>query len=158
MDPDIVRQQEEAQRAAAGLPPKKPVNGSADPVQSRHAFPDQAILDFDTPETPVALPYAKPAAATTQAINPNRRALPPIGSGRAPGEALPPRRRVRGMLRLFLYALGGAMVGGILGFAGVTYLQPVRGSDRVLHFQHGRGVRAPFRPDAPPALRSLIGS
>lgn len=121
MDPDLVRQQEDAERAAAGLPPKKPVNGAGGPLQSRHAVSQsQAILE-DTPEITVPLPDEKPAALGRQAINPNRRALPPIGSGRLPGEAPPPRRRIRGMLRLFLYALAGAAVGGSLGFAGVTY-------------------------------------
>jgi len=119
MDPDIVRQQEEAERVAAGLPPKKPVNGSAGPVQSRHAV-SQAPA-WDTPETTVPLPDEKPVVSAKQTINPNRRALPPIGSGRLPDEAAPPRRRVRGLLRLFLYAIAGAAVGGILGFVGVSY-------------------------------------
>ena len=123
MDPDLVRQQEDAERAAAGLPPKKPVNGSGGPIQSQHAVSrSQAILE-DTPETTVPLPEEKPAVSAKQTYNPNRRALPPLGSGRAPGESPPPRRRVRGLLRLFLYALGGAAVGGILGFAGVTYFK-----------------------------------
>ena len=117
MDPDIVRQQEDAERVAAGLPPKKPVNGSAGPVQSRHAV-SQAPATLDAP---VPLPDEKPVVSARQSFNPNRRALPPIGSGRQPGEAPPPRRRVRGLLRLFLYAIAGAAVGGILGFVGVTY-------------------------------------
>jgi len=122
MDPDIVRQQEDAERVAAGLPLKKPVNGSAGPVQSRHAVsPAQAPLDM--PETAVPLPDEKPDVSARQSFNPNRRALPPIGSGRLPGEAPPPRRRIRGLLRLFLYVIAGAAVGGILGFAGVTYFK-----------------------------------
>ncbi|HWJ18015.1 MAG TPA: hypothetical protein VNR65_04720 [Geobacterales bacterium] len=127
MDPDIVRQQEDAERAAAGLPPKKPVNGSADPVQSRHAVSQaQATLDtpepiVDTPETIVPLPEEQPIVSARQSFNPNRRALPPIGSGRQPWEEAPPRRRVRGLLRLFLYAIAGAALGGILGFVGVSY-------------------------------------
>jgi hypothetical protein len=120
MDPDIVRQQEEAERVAAGLPPKKPVNGSAGPVQSRHAV-SQAPATLDTPETTVPLPDEKPVVSARQSFNPNRRALPPIGSDRLPGEAPPPPRRVRGLLRLFLYAIAGAALGGILGFVGVTY-------------------------------------
>ncbi len=62
-----------------------------------------------------------PAAAPKQSINPNRRALPPIGSGRLPGEEPAPRRRVRGLLRLFLYAIGGAALGGVAGFVATTY-------------------------------------
>jgi len=116
MDPDIVRQQEDAERVAAGLPLKKPVNGSAGPVQSRHAVSAAQA-------TAVPLPDEKPDVSARQSFNPNRRALPPIGSGRLPGEAPPPRRRVRGLLRLFLYAIAGAAVGGILGFAGVTYFK-----------------------------------
>ncbi len=44
-----------------------------------------------------------------------------MGSGRRPGEEPAPRKRVRGLLRLFLYALGGAAVGALLGFVGMTY-------------------------------------
>jgi hypothetical protein len=120
MDPDIVRQQEDAERAAAGLPPKNPVNGSAGPVQSRHAV-SQSPATLDTPETIVPLPDEKPVAKAKQPFNPNRRALPPVGSGRQPWEEAPPRRRVRGLLRLFLYAIAGAVVGAILGFVGVSY-------------------------------------
>jgi hypothetical protein len=117
MDPDLVRQQEDAEREAAGLPPKKLIDGSAVPIQSRHApSVEQPVtfgLDSATDE--------KPAAAPKQSINRNRRALPPIGSGRLPGEAPPPRRRVRGFLRLFLYAVGGAAVGAIAGFVATNY-------------------------------------
>ena len=35
-------------------------------------------------------------------------------------------------------------------------LPPIRGPDRVLHLEHGRRLRAPFRADPPPALRPLI--
>jgi hypothetical protein len=120
MDPDIVRQQEDAERAAAGLQPKKSVNGPASPVQSRHAV-SQAEPILDTPEITVPLPDEKPVVAARQSYNPNRRALPPIGSGRSPDAEPRPRRRVRGLLRLFLYAIAGAVVGGILGFVGVSY-------------------------------------
>jgi hypothetical protein len=117
MDPDLVRQQEDAEREAAGLPPKKLLDGSAVPIQSRHApSVEQPVtfgLDSATDE--------KPAAALKQSITPNRRALPPIGSGRLPSEAAPPRRRVRGLARLFLHAVGGAAVGAIAGFVATTY-------------------------------------
>ncbi len=120
MDPDLVRQQEDAERAAAGLPPKKPVNGSAGPIQSRHAV-SQAEAILDEPEIRVPLPDEQPAASAKKTTNPNRRALPPIGSGRLPGEAPPPRRRVRGLLRLFVYAIGGAALGAIAGVVATTY-------------------------------------
>jgi len=124
MDPDIVRQQEEAERAAAGLAPKKPAtNGSAGPIQTRQAASSEepVILAYDMPETAVPMVDEKPAASAKQAFNPNRRALPPMGTGRSPEEDAPPRKRIRGLLRLFLYAAGGAVVGAILGFVGVTY-------------------------------------
>jgi hypothetical protein len=117
MDPDLVRQQEDAERAAAGLPPKKPINGSAGPIQSRHAPSVEEPATFGLESEP----EEKPAAASKSRINPNRRALPPIGSGRLPGEAPRPPRRIRGLLRLFLYALGGAAVGAIAGFVATTY-------------------------------------
>ena len=103
MDPDLVRQQEEAEREAAGLPPKKPVNVPAGPIQSRHApsveQPVTSGLDSVTEQ--------KPDVEPELSINPN--------------EAAPPRRRVRGLQRLFLYAAVGAAVGAIAGFVATTY-------------------------------------
>ena len=103
MDPDLVRQQEDAEREAAGLPPKKLVDGSAVPIQSRHApsveQPVTFSLDSATDE--------KPAAAPKQSSDSNK--------------AAPPRRRGRGLQRLFLYAAGGAAIGAIAGFVATTY-------------------------------------
>jgi hypothetical protein len=150
MDPDLVRQQEDAEREAAGLTPKKRVDSSAAPIQSRHAPPVEQPVTFglDTAAE------EKPAAALKQSINPVRHPLPPIGSGRLPSEAAPPRRRVRGFLRLFLYAAGGAAVGAIAGFVATTYFgvfkaQPeffiaslaggfalLFGLTRLLHYDH----------------------
>ena len=45
------------------------------------------------------------------------------GHRQSEGEAPRARRRVGGLLRLFLYALAGAAVGAILGFVGVNYLE-----------------------------------
>jgi hypothetical protein len=91
MDPDLVRQQEEAEREAAGLPPKKPVNVPPAPIQSRHApsveQPATSGLDPATDEKPAA----------------------------------PPPRWVRGLRRLFLYAAIGAAIGAIIGFVATTY-------------------------------------
>ena len=123
MDPDIVRQQEDAERAAAGLPPKKPVNGSAGSVQSRHAPSTEEPVTFGLD----SVSDEEPAAAPQHSINSNRRGLPRVGSGRLLGEAPPPRRRVRGLLRLFLYALGGAAVGAIAGFVAITYFDVFKG-------------------------------
>jgi hypothetical protein len=103
MDPDLVRQQEEAEREAAGLPPKTPVKGSAAPIQSRHApSVDQPVtLDLES------VTEEKPGGEAKPSINPN--------------EAAPPRRRVRRLRRLFLYAAGGAAIGAIAGFVATTY-------------------------------------
>ena len=101
MDPDLVRQQEEAEREAAGLPPKKPVNVPPAPIQSRHApsveQPVTSGLDAAMDE--------KLAAAPKQSSNPNKAAP----------------RWVRGLRRLFLYAAGGAAIGAIAGFVATTY-------------------------------------
>ena len=103
MDPDIVRQQEEAEREAAGLPPKAPVNGSAGPIQSRHAPSAEQPVTLDL--EPVT--EKKPGVEPKQSINPNK--------------AAPPRRRPHGLQRLFLYAAGGAAIGAIAGFVATTY-------------------------------------
>ena len=103
MDPDLVRQQEEAEREAAGLPPKTPVNGSAGPIQSRHAPSVEQPVTFGLD----SVTEEKPGVEPKLSINPN--------------EAAPPRRRVRGLQRLFLYAAGGAAIGAIAGFVGTTY-------------------------------------
>jgi hypothetical protein len=140
MDPDLVRQQEDAERAAAGLPPKKLVDGSAAPIQSRHApsveQPVTSGLDSATDE--------KPAAAPKQSINPNRRALPPIGSGRLPGEAPPPRRRFRGLLRLFLYAVGSAALGAIAGFIATTYFDVFKAQSEFFIYSMAAGFAIIF--------------
>ncbi len=120
MDPDIVREQEEAERAAAGLAPKKPVNGSARPIQSRHAPSEEPVQE---PITIGLDPVSEKKPAASATLNPNRRALPPVGKGRSSDEEPAPRRRVGGLLRLFLYAAGGAVVGAILGFVGVNYFE-----------------------------------
>ena len=103
MDPDLVRQQEEAERETAGLPPKTPVNGSAGPIQSRHAPSVEQPVTFGLD----SVTEEKPGVEPKLSINPN--------------EAAPPRRRVRGLQRLFLYAAGGAAIGAIAGFVTTTY-------------------------------------
>ncbi len=140
MDPDIVRQQEDAERAAAGLPPKKPVNGSASPIQSRHAPSIEEPVTFGLDSEP----DEKPAAAPQQSINTNRRALPRVGSGRLAGEAPQPRRRVRGLLRLFLYAIGGAAVGAIAGFVATTYFDVFKGQTEFFIYSMAGGFALLF--------------
>ncbi len=152
MDPDMVRQQEEAERAMAGISPKKPAYGTAAvslepqaavPVETPAAMADVSETPPDIAyeaEAPVAMaavseaaPVAKapeaaaplreePAAPAQKAANPNRRALPPMGTGRRPGEEPPKRRRLRGMLRLLVYILVGALIGAGVGYAAVRYL------------------------------------
>ena len=117
MDPDMVRQQEEAEREARGLSVRKSINGAAGTARA----PTRSVARGDVYEMPATEFEEVPAVSARKAPNPNRRALPPMGSGRLPGEAPPKRRRVRGLFRLFLYALGGAIIGGGLGWAGVTY-------------------------------------
>ena len=103
MDPDLVRQQEEAEREAAGLLPKKPVNVPAGPIQSRHApSAEQPVTFGRDPAT-----EEKPGVEPKLSINPN--------------EAPPPRRRPHGLKRLFLYAAGGAAIGAIAGLVATTY-------------------------------------
>ena len=124
MDLDLVREQEEAEREAAGLAPKKQLNGSAAPIQSRHAIAPEAAVNVQPvapAEVPVSVPVEEQPSPVKKSVNPNRRALEPMGTGRKPGEAPAPRKRVRGLLRLFLYAVGGAIVGALFGFAGVNY-------------------------------------
>jgi hypothetical protein len=103
MDPDLVRQQEEAEREAAGLPPKKPVNVTPAPIQSRHApsveQPLSSGLDSATGE--------KSGVKPKQSIGPNG--------------AAPSSRWVHGLRGLLLYAAIGAAVGAILGFVATTY-------------------------------------
>ena len=140
MDPDIVRQQEDAERAAAGLPPKNPVNGSAGPVQSRHAPSIEEPVTFGLDSVPGEMP----AAAPPQSVNSNRRALPRVGSGRLAGEAPRPRRRIRGLLRLFLYALGGAAVGAIAGFVAITYLDAFKGQTEFFIYSMAGGFALLF--------------
>lgn len=122
MDLDLVRQQKDAEREAAGLAPNKPLSQPADSIQSRHAVSQAAAIpEGEAPQAPADLPEEKPIAAAKTPSNPNRRALSPMGSGRRPGEAPAPKKRVRGLLRLFLYAVGGAALGAICGFAAVSY-------------------------------------
>jgi hypothetical protein len=146
MDPDMVRQQEEAERAANSVAPNKPANGLGAPVpepQSAVAIeppevetiatpaaveeaPHVSAAVIEEPETPPAaeapIPDVKPAVAAKKALHPNRRALPPIGTGRRPGEEPAKRRRLRGFLRLFVFVLVGAILGAGVGFGLIQYL------------------------------------
>ncbi len=128
MDPDMVRQQEEAERATGGPAPKKPANGTAGGSLAQKAEPslDAAEAAETIPEetaqpAPAEAPIAARPAAARTAGNPNRRPLPPVGTGRRPGEAPPQRRRVRGLVRLLAYTAGGGVVGAALGYLSVLF-------------------------------------
>ncbi len=116
MDPDLVRQQEEAERASGAPAPRKPLNGTGAGQKTAEAPVQFAEAPAIPPEAPVSAP-----AGAKIAVNPNRRALPPIGSGRRPGEAPPERRRIRGLVRLLAYAVGGGIVGAGLGYLSVLF-------------------------------------
>ncbi len=108
MDPDMVRQQEEAEREANGLATKE-----ADNEAVKFAF---AL------ETPLALGVEpQPSAPKKKAPHPNRRALPPMGSGRLP-QARIRHGLLHGVARFFAYALAGAMLGVIIGNVANAYL------------------------------------
>jgi hypothetical protein len=113
MDLDMVREHEEAEFTTDPLPQNKPA-----PVHTPEA---RAVKD-DSPEIPAVVNSGeKPAAAANNAGNPNRRALPPMGTGRRPGDAPIKKRRLRGMLRLIVEVLVGGIVGGAAGFGAVRY-------------------------------------
>ncbi len=120
------REQEESELASEGLAPKKPVveAPAAAPHQTESVLseaPEDVIDIAETQPAPIP-PAPAPAAPPKKAVNPNRRALPPLGTGRRPGDEPIKRRRVRGWLRLILEVLVGAIVGGGIGFGAVRYL------------------------------------
>jgi hypothetical protein len=121
MELDMSREQEEAELASEGLAPKKPVNTAPEETES--------VL-VETPQPPVEIAKTKPAeipaapvaAASAKAPgNPNRRALPPIGTGRRPGDEPVKKRRLRGMLRLIVEILVGGIIGGGAGYGAMRY-------------------------------------
>jgi hypothetical protein len=67
-----------------------------------------------------------------------------MGTGRSPEDDAPPRKRIRGLLRLFLYAAGGAVVGGILGFVGVTYFDLFKGQTEFFIYSMAGGFALLF--------------
>jgi hypothetical protein len=150
MDPDIVRQQEEAEReaneaaakktlAAASLKPLAAMSIEAPAVLA--ASEALAEVSVAAPE-PVAAPYAltavsieapsasadiaseKPAKPKKKKPHPERRALPPIRSSRSPSREPSPTHGgfLRGVARFLGYAIAGAMLGVIIGNAAVGYL------------------------------------
>ncbi len=133
MDPDMVRQQEEAEleaRLAALMPQKAPA--PAAPAALEAAAVEVAQLEIAgiiaqapvlAPAIETSAPEEKPAP-TKQKPRPDRRALPPI-SARGARTPQPDRIRhgaLRGVARFLAYALAGAMLGVILGNVAAVYL------------------------------------
>jgi hypothetical protein len=117
------REQEETELASEGLAPKKPAAGTP------AAAPQQAeAVIIEAPEpADIIPPVAAPAPAAVSAApakkpgNPNRRPLPPIGTGRKPGDEPVKRRRLRGTLRLIVEVLVGGLIGGGIGYGAMQY-------------------------------------
>ena len=59
---------------------------------------------------------------SAKAEQPNSGALPPMGSGRRPGEVSAKPRRLRGLLRLFVTVLAGGALGAAAGYAAMLYM------------------------------------
>lgn len=143
MDPDMVRQQEEAERETGAPAAKKPVSGTAAGSLEKAEPPLDAPAAAEAPAIPedttiAEAPIQRPAAAKT-AVNPNRRPLPPIGTGRRPGEAPPQRRRVRGLVRLLAYAVGGGAVGAALAYLSVLFYPLVPADQSKLFIEASAG-------------------
>ncbi len=148
------RDHEELEGASEGLAPKKPVAvaPAAEPHPAEAVLiesPATAAVIADTPavkvearpvavETPpVAAPA--PAAAPKKASNPNRRPLPPIGTGRRPGDEPTKRRRLRGTLRLIIEVLVGGLIGGGIGYGAVRYFGITGDQAKQLYIGAGAG-------------------
>ncbi len=130
MDPDIVRQQEEAEREAQALALQKRAQ-AAEPGLPFAAQPAEAER-FASVGAPVFLQTLAPSEETAvekpvptkKMPHPKRRALPPMG---ARGSRAPAPERIRhgilhGVARFLAYAIAGAMLGAILGNAAAGYL------------------------------------
>jgi|GEM_PF-4537733 len=157
MDPDLVRQQEEAQRVASGAAPK-PAEASAEPVQVVEApaapafepgrkppLPPHwhaeaapaaeeapAVAPAPSVETVAEAPEVAPAVeapvapvekapAPKKAVNPNRRALPPLGRKKVEGEPVK-KGFFRGWVKFVVLTLVGALLGAGAGFGAFQYL------------------------------------
>jgi hypothetical protein len=129
MDPDMVRQQEEAEREARAAEAQRPVKEPA-PVSPIAAPPIYA----ETPALAEAIaPAPRPVAVEASVLppppkktkaHPARRPLPPISAhgSRAPAPGRIPYGVLRGAARFLGYSLAGAMLGAILGNAATAYL------------------------------------
>jgi hypothetical protein len=139
MDPDMVRQQEEAEREALALAAQRLAKG---PAPASPIVLEAAAELVETPalaepvapsppiyiERPVAIEASVPVqtapAPKKSKAHPARRALPPI-SARGSRAPAPDRIRggvIRGVARFLGYALAGAMLGVILGNAATALL------------------------------------
>jgi len=132
MDPDMVRQQEEAEREALALLKAKPVGApaKAQPL----ARPTAAVAFQQAPAASLNAASLKPAAARLEAatVAPASRAA--TAAAAAPtGEPAPafegqPRAKPKGSFsgyfgRFISFGLAGAMLGGGLGIVAASYLE-----------------------------------
>jgi hypothetical protein len=132
MDLDMSRDHEDSNVASEALAPKKPVAGApvAAPKPAEAVIietPKAAAIIEEKPAVEVVAPPPAPvekasaAAAAKKPGNPNRRPLPPMGTGRRPGDEPLQRRRLRGMLRLIVEVLVGAIIGGGAAYGAMQY-------------------------------------
>jgi hypothetical protein len=134
MDLNMAREHEEAEFTPDALPQKEHA-----PVHT----PEAPAVKDDVPEIPaVVISGEKPAATTKNAGNPNRRALPPMGTGRRPGDAPIQKRRLRGTLRLIVEVLVGGVIGGAAGFGAVRYFGITPEQTQQLYIGASAGVVA----------------
>ena len=122
MDPDMVRQQAEAEREALALLRKKPAGPApASAASIPHAILADAVQDAAPPphEEPAAIPamtaLQAPAAALPEAQPPEPQAAP---APRREGLSVAAR-----FGRFISFGLAGAMLGGGLGIVAANYLQ-----------------------------------
>jgi len=138
MDLDMVREHEEAEFTTEVLPQIKPAPVAAKPAPVH--TPEAPAIKDDLPEIPeVVNSGEKPAATVKKAGNPNRRALPPMGTGRKPGDAPIKKRRLRGTLRLIVEVLVGGVIGGAAGYGAVRYFGITPGQTQQLYIGASAG-------------------
>ncbi len=122
MDPDLVREQAEAEREALALLRKKPAGPApANAASIPYAILADAVQDAAPPphEEPAAIPamtaLQAPAAALPDAQPPEPQAAPAPRRG---GLSVAAR-----LGRFISFGLAGAMLGGGLGIVAVNYMQ-----------------------------------
>jgi hypothetical protein len=129
MDPDMVRQQAEAEREALALLRKKPAAPApASAAAFPHAVVTTAVQDVATALHQVTAPQTFDAALTAGAVLQEPAAALPEVPPPEPQAGVPaPRRRGASMAaqfgRFISFGLAGAMLGGGLGILIAEYMQ-----------------------------------